>query len=371
VSRDGRPPHLRLALINLHESAGGISEFARLACEALAAMAENQEVRLSVQVLNESAPAGAFEPRLPASVPVFWCGGSRLRFARRLAAARAELVLFDHIGPAQVAYRLPGFLRPPYAVFIHGVELGQAGRPGYVRALCGARHVLSNSECTRQKALALGVPLPPVEVCHLGLRSISSRGSHEHPVFARLGRHTMLIVGRMSVEQRHKGHDHLIDCLPHVRDLVPDAQLVIAGEGDDRERLQRKAAESAAADGVLFAGKVGHDVLHGLYERCALYVMPSTGDGFGFVYLEAMAHARACVGLAGTAAAEIILAGKTGLLVDREDPRKMGAVLGRLLADEDARRRMGDAGKQRLQATFTARHFEERFQAAVRQILSS
>ena len=115
-----------------------------------------------------------------------------------------------------------------------------------------------------------------------------------------IGPHALLIVGRLSAEQRHKGHDRLIEAMPAIIRRVPDAQLVIVGDGNDRERLQNKAMASEVGGNIVFTGRVGEQALHALYERCAVFAMPSTGDGFGFVYLEAMAHHKPCVGQRGS-----------------------------------------------------------------------
>ena len=104
-----------------------------------------------------------------------------------------------------------------------------------------------------------------------------------------IGHHAMLIVGRLSSQQRHKGHDHLIEAMPLIVQSVPDAQLVIAGAGDDRERLESKAKQLGLADSVIFTGWLDNAELDRLYSRCALFVMPSEGDGFGLVFLEANA----------------------------------------------------------------------------------
>jgi phosphatidylinositol alpha-1,6-mannosyltransferase len=163
----------------------------------------------------------------------------------------------------------------------------------------------------------------------------------------------MLIVGRLDAEQRHKGHDQLLEALPLVLRSVPDAQLVVAGAGDDRERLAAKARALGVADAVIFTGQLGQGALHRLYERCALFVMPSDGDGFGLVFLEAMMHRQPCVGLRQGAAAEILEGGACGVLVDRDDLPDMAGQLSALLRDAERRRRLGEAGFARYRAEFT------------------
>jgi len=170
----------------------------------------------------------------------------------------------------------------------------------------------------------------------------------------------MLIVGRLSAVQRHKGHDHLIEALPLILQRVPDAQLVIAGAGGDQGRLQARTRDLKVAGSVVFTGWVTEQQKQNLYPRCALFVMPSDGDGFGLVFLEAMLHHLPCVGLANGAAAEILEDEKSGILVDRENLPEMAGRLAGLLLDDARRKRIGDAGHDRYQAMFRERHYPAR-----------
>jgi phosphatidylinositol alpha-1,6-mannosyltransferase len=91
-----------------------------------------------------------------------------------------------------------------------------------------------------------------------------------------------------------------------------------------------------------------------------VFALPSRGEGFGLVYLEAMAHGLPCVGSIHDAAAEIVVDGETGLLVDSSDPRALRSGLARLLADADLRHRFGAAGRRRLRAEFSYSGFRTR-----------
>jgi phosphatidylinositol alpha-1,6-mannosyltransferase len=173
----------------------------------------------------------------------------------------------------------------------------------------------------------------------------------------------MLIVGRLDAAQRHKGHDHLLEALPLVLREVPDAQLVIAGGGDDLDRLEKKAQALGLADHVLFLGRVKQAQLHGLYNRCALFAMPSDGDGFGMVFLEAMMHRLPCIGLDRGAASEIFEDGVSGVLVDRENLPGMAERLAGLLQDETRRRKLGQAGFERYREHFTGEQHGKRLKS--------
>ncbi len=201
-----------------------------------------------------------------------------------------------------------------------------------------------------------------IDICQPAVRDeMSPEGTGEAPdipaAFA-------LIVGRMAAEERYKGHDMLIDLWPRVTAEVPGARLVIAGEGNDRARLESKAAP--LEDGVSFLGRVSDETLAALYRHCAFFVMPSRDEGFGLVFLEAMRAAKACIGGVG-AAAEIIEDGVTGLVVDPADPEQALKAVLRLYREPETRERMGRAGAARVAAHYSEAHFSQRFRGLLEE----
>ena len=179
----------------------------------------------------------------------------------------------------------------------------------------------------------------------------------------RLGPHAVLVVGRMLQSECYKGHDQLIDAWPLVMAAVPDAQLVIAGRGDDVERLRDKAARSSAGRAIVFVGYVSRAVRDALYEQAALFALPSRGEGFGLVYLEAMAHRRACIGSIHDAARDVIVDGRTGRLVDQDNLDALAKTIVSLLVNHQQRHQMGEEGYRRLQERFTFHTFAARVSA--------
>jgi len=296
-----------------------------------------------------------------------WYGGNRWKFALCLIRAKSDVQLLDHVGLA----RLPGLIPLPsgrnFVLLIHGVEIWNSNRTDYIRTARKARLLIANSGYTAQKVRDRYPDLPEIRVCWPGKDQVepipNAKQVNEDAALAGIGPHAMLIVGRLSAQQRHKGHDHLIEAMPLILQTVPDAQLVIAGAGDDRDRLELKAKQLNVGDRIIFTGWLDEDQLNSLYSQCALFVMPSEGDGFGLVFLEAMMHRLPCVGLKVSAAAEIFEDEKSGILVDREDRHGMANKLSSLLLDESQRKRLGNAGNARYQDTFQWHHFETRLQS--------
>jgi phosphatidylinositol alpha-1,6-mannosyltransferase len=172
-----------------------------------------------------------------------------------------------------------------------------------------------------------------------------------------------LIVGRLSAAERYKGHDALVDAWPTVRAAIPRARLVVVGDGDDRFRLEARVAESGLTGSIQFVGRVSDRRLRGLYRGCALFVMPSAGEGFGLVYLEAMREGKPCIALG--AANQIIEDGVTGLLLDEARPDALANAIVRLLTDDELRARLGRAATAKFAGFFTEQHFARRFRQAM------
>jgi len=219
--------------------------------------------------------------------------------------------------------------------------------------------VVANSEHTARRFRAANPALATraVHVCHLGVGPLPGPPPRADrwadPPFA-------LIVGRLSASERYKGHDLLLDLWPKVEEEVPGARLVVAGDGDDRARLEARAR--ALGGRVRFAGRVSEEDLRALYRECAFFAMPSRDEGFGLVFLEAMRAGRACIGGVG-AAAEVIEDGITGLVVDSAEPDSVLKAVGRLFREPSTRARMGRAGAERVAARFTEAHFRRRFRS--------
>lgn len=291
----------------------------------------------------------------------------RLRFAAgligRQAAARPDLVVFSHLSVARAQRTVPPAVRRPYVIFLHGIEAWGAPLPeDRLSVLRGAAALLSNSHYTARRFERMYPDLAPVMACPLALLPSDSDAvsdPRDEAVLGNVRPNSVLIVGRMSAAERYKGHDELLDVWPVVRESVADAQLVIAGGGDDAARLAARSRELGLADSVFFTGRVSDSTLAALYERCAAFGMPSRGEGFGIVYLEAMRAGRPCLASLEDGGAEVVVDGETGLLVPRSDPAALAAAVVALLSNREMARAMGAAGRVRFEREFSFERFRE------------
>jgi phosphatidyl-myo-inositol dimannoside synthase len=169
----------------------------------------------------------------------------------------------------------------------------------------------------------------------------------------------LLSVARLDAQEGYKGIDAVIRALPTIRSRVPRVSYTVVGAGTDLDRLQRLAEECGVADAVHFAGMVSHPDLLREYEHCDVFVLPSTGEGFGFVFLEAMAFAKAVVAFAVGGPLDIVDDGKTGRLVHAHG--ELAAALSELLLDPDVAKAMGTRGRARLEELFSFERYVQRW----------
>jgi glycosyltransferase involved in cell wall biosynthesis len=144
--------------------------------------------------------------------------------------------------------------------------------------------------------------------------------------------------------------------------LPPPSVLRVVGTGPERERLERRARELGLEGRVAFLGHVAFDLLAAEYRRADVFCLPSRQEGFGIVFLEAMAAGLPIVAARAAAVPDVVSDGENGVLVSPDSPAELAVVLGRLLSDADERRRLGEAGRRtvtRFDAPEVARQFLE------------
>src|SRR5205085_7475716 len=121
--------------------------------------------------------------------------------------------------------------------------------------------------------------------------------------------------------------------LPQVLQKVPNAILVLVGDGADRPRLEQLARVSGVMDRTRFLHGLTQEELFACYCHCDLFALPSRGEGFGLVFLEAMAHAKPVIGGAHGGTPDVIDDGLTGMLVPHGDAERLSAALELILTD--------------------------------------
>jgi len=135
-----------------------------------------------------------------------------------------------------------------------------------------------------------------------------------------LGKKVLMTLGRLVEKERYKGFDEVLEILT---ELPKDVSYLIVGDGSDRARLEVKVQQLGVADRVVFAGLIPESEKADHYRLADLYVMPSRGEGFGFVFLEALACGIPCIGSTEDGSREALREGALGQLIDPGEPETL------------------------------------------------
>lgn len=180
----------------------------------------------------------------------------------------------------------------------------------------------------------------------------------------------LLTTSRLMTTDHYKGVNLVLAALPRILKRMPDVHYVVVGDGDDRQRLEGLARAGNYSNHVTFAGNCTDQDLAAYYQACDVFVMPSRKEGFGLAFLEAMACAKPVVAANAGAAPEVVLDWETGLLMRDESAESLAQSILTLLEDAGMHRRMGDAGRRRVEQQYAFRTFSANFRSALSQCTS-
>lgn len=329
-----------LALVtDAYGGRGGIAQAAR---DVIAALTECEDISM-VEVLPRHAPDPVLE--LPAKVRQVKPFAGRLRFTarsmRRVLSARPDIVFCNHLFMTPLAALVARLAGARLMVQLHGIEIWVEPTTLQRRALEAADLLICVSRDTRRRALAYCDILPERAVVlnnTFDPRFTPGLRAAARSKFGLKDEFVLLIVGRLDARERYKGHDRVIAALPRL--VHPEGRpilFLIAGDGDDRSQLEANVAAAQVKDKVRFLGLVTAENLPDLYRAADLFVLPSTGEGFGIVFIEAMACGTPALGLAAGGAPDALGDGDLGVIVrsDEELANVIGNVIGRPRPPDD------------------------------------
>ncbi len=358
---------------------GGIQRVGRHIAAVVAAFA--RERNLDCELLSLSDPAG--ENSLDVAGVQFTFTGfarSKRRFvaAAMLASRRgASVVIAAHpnLAPVVLAVRL---VRPRLRSIIctHGIEVWEP-LPSLRRfALQRADLILAPSRDTAERA-ARAQNLPALKVRRLpwaldpGFAARAALPVAPTPPVEYPEGRSILTVGRWDSSERYKGMDHLIAALPRLLTDNSDIHLVAVGEGDDRGWLENLAEEHGVSLHVHFLSGLTQEELSACYAACDVFALPSRGEGFGLVYLEAMAHGKPVIAGAHGGAPEIVEDGATGYLVPHGDVPQLANALATLLGDSELRKKLGARGRGRVEKEYQFAQFAKSLKRILKEQCAS
>lgn len=348
-----------LLCTDIYGGHGGIALFNRELVSALSGFPEMEDIT----VLPRLVVRDELEP-IPANVRfVAAAARGRLTYLRELQRLRAEkfdLVICGHVNLLPITRLIAA--RP--LLITHGIEAWKPLRDGWSnRLIQQCAGVVSVSEVTRDRFLSwsgfTGRTYVLPNVIHVERYGIRPRNETLAARYGIQNKRVMLTVGRVATEERYKGFDEVLESMPELLDSLPDLAYVIAGGGSDLPRLRKLATSLGVGARVIFTGFFDERDKPDLYNLASAYVMPSRGEGFGFVFLEALASGLPVIASRHDGGREAVLNGELGLLVDPSSPGELRAAILESLSSPAPR-----AIPSRLDF-FSAENFERRVHAIV------
>lgn len=238
---------------------------------------------------------------------------------------RPSLIITTHLNFTPLARLVNQLTGIPYWTIAHGVEAWNIKSPRLNQSLCSAERILAVSDYTRQRLLEeQGLAPEKITVfpntvdIHRFIPGIKSEKllkkyniSLEQPV--------LLSVCRLCASEAYKSYDTVLNALPKVRRHYPNVHYLIVGKGDDTERVEKMIRELDLGDCVTLTGFIPDEELCEHYQLCDLFVLPSKLEGFGIVYLEAMACGKPVIGGNQDGAIDALDSGNLGVLVDPDN----------------------------------------------------
>jgi glycosyltransferase involved in cell wall biosynthesis len=329
---------------DLFSTTGGIQAFSRYLIDAVRAEAFSKY--FSALIKND----------LPDDIPDKWAlhnfnaygnwplrlrsGRFALGCMRQAWRERPGLIVSTHLNFGPLAMLARQSFGAPYILVAHGIDAWGITSASRKRALLKADLTLAVSNYTRDR-LIQEVGLDPDRVKILPNTFAADRFAIA-PKPPRLLRKyglrpdtpVILTVCRLADTECYKGYDQIIKAMPEIVRAVPEARYLLVGKGPDRPRIERLIAEAGVQDAVILAGFVPDEELAEHYNLCDIFAMPSRAEGFGIVYLEALACGKTVLAGNKDGSRDALGGGELGLLVDPDDTAEIAAEIIRVLRRE-------------------------------------
>ena len=272
-----------------------------------------------------------------------WQGRIRLAFAllRYLIQQRPEQVICGHIKLAPLVQRLCQLFGVSYTVMTYGKEVWTQLPRWERQALQQADRIWTISRYSRD-CLCQANDINPKRVeivpCIVDgdYFTPGDSSSSLRQQYGLAGTKVLMTVARLWSGDIYKGVDVTIRALPKILQVFPEVKYLVIGRGDDRPRLEKLASELGVGDRVIFAGFIATEALIDHYRLADAYIMPSQ-EGFGIVYMEAMACGIPVLSGDADGSADPLQDGKVGWRVPHRDSEAVASACIEILQGQDQR----------------------------------
>ncbi|MDJ1168135.1 glycosyltransferase [Roseofilum sp. BLCC_M154] len=361
---------------NMFGFKGGIQVYSAFLLQALQNLYRDRHYQVYLKHDTQSSPDLGYWPQtdfhFTGQIPLSWRTPA---FAAQILLSglwrSPELVITSHLNFTPVAYWLKRFRGIPYWTIAHGVEAWNIESPILKTALRHADRILAVSKYTRDRLLK-EQDLNPERVLLLPNTFDSDRFTIAPKPPYLLQRYgfspetkILLTVCRLDSQEQYKGYDRILEALPTILPQVPNLHYLIVGKGDDRPRVETLIQQLNLQKYVTLAGFIPDEELCDHYNLCDLFAMPSKGEGFGIVYLEALACGKPTLGGNQDGALDALCNGKLGALVNPDRVEEIAQTLIQILQRQYPNPLMyePEALRQQVIETFGFEQFQQTLEA--------
>ncbi|MBG1240794.1 glycosyltransferase family 4 protein [Nostoc sp. NZL] len=258
-----------------------------------------------------------------------------------LLQSRPQQVFCGHINLAVLVQTLCQPLGISYTVLTYGKEVWEPLKNQERRALTSADGIWTISRYSRVRACAAnGLNPKMVQMMPCAIDGDKFTPGSKQPELVQkyglTGAKVLMTVARLWSGDIYKGVDVTIRALPQIAQVFPEVKYLVIGRGDDQPRLVQLTKDLGVSDRVVFAGFVATEELMEHYRLADAYIMPSQ-EGFGIVYLEAMACGVPVLSGDDDGSADPLQDGKLGWRVPHRSPDAVAAACIEMLQGDDQR----------------------------------
>ncbi len=311
----------------MFSATGGIEKVCRIAGKALF---ESFGGRFRMLILHDNKTSNRYFPGTLAE----GCKGSLFRFFLKTlrCGKNYDVIIMSHINLLPAGWLLKKlYPSKKLYLFIHGIEVWNGVKGNRKKMLGNCDHFIAVSNFTANRfSESAGVSTRNITVLNNCLDPFLAA-----PVQARRER-AILTLTRLASTEKAKGYDSVIQALAAIGD--PTIKYIIAGKytQDEYERVKAIAEKYGVWDQVDMRGFVNDDDLPSLFAEASLYVMPSTKEGFGIVFVEAMYYGLPVIGSNADGSADALRNGELGIMVKPGDIKELANSIRTILADPSA-----------------------------------
>lgn len=336
-------PKIHVWMPDIFEFKGGIQVYSAFFIQALENTLPNSDRYIFLKNDTKSTDDVQFNPDTKFQFAGQW-KSSWLHtpvFALQIFLAalqkRPDLIICGHINFSPVAFQIFNLWKIPYWVIVHGIDAWDIKEASKISALKAAEKIISVSEHTSNHILPEQNNL--LKNIHILSNTFdASKFTIQPKPQYLLDRYQLdknqpiiLTVARLATSDGYKGYDQIIQSLPIIRQQIPNIHYLLVGKGDDRDRVEAMIDAVNVRNCVTLTGFVSDEELGDHYNLCDVFAMPSKGEGFGIVYLEALACGKPTIGGNQDGAIDALCQGELGALVNPDSIEEIAQTIIQIL----------------------------------------